>query len=180
MAIRRPNQFEHFEAKLPGVTVHYVREGSGPPLLLLHGHPGFWWEWYECLGELAKSFDVIAVDLRGIGDSEKPDLKDLSQYHLDVVTDDQANLLEYLGIERACVVGHDYSAAPIRATGAGHRSNPEGVSRNVTGRSPTTTPTPPSRPTAAPTWAPFIRAKVDEIPIPPERLVELIEAGGPA
>jgi pimeloyl-ACP methyl ester carboxylesterase len=110
MAIRRPEQFTHFEAKLPGITIHYVREGSGPTLLLMHGWPGFWWEWYKCIGELAQSFDVIVPDLRGYGDSEKPNLDDLQKFHLDVVTDDQANLLEYLGIERAYVVGHDYSA----------------------------------------------------------------------
>jgi pimeloyl-ACP methyl ester carboxylesterase len=110
MAIRRPEQFTHFEAELPGIRIHYVREGSGPTLLLMHGWPGFWWEWHKCIGELAKSFDVIVPDLRGYGDSEKPDLNDLQKFHLDVVTDDQANLLEYLGIERAYVVGHDYSA----------------------------------------------------------------------
>jgi pimeloyl-ACP methyl ester carboxylesterase len=110
MAIRCPEQFKHFEAELPGIRIHYAREGSGPTLLLMHGWPGFWWEWHKCIGELAESFDVIVPDLRGYGDSEKPDLNDLQQFHLNVVTDDQANLLEHLGIERAYVVGHDYSA----------------------------------------------------------------------
>jgi epoxide hydrolase 4 len=110
MVIRRPEQFTHFEAELPGIRIHYVREGSGPTLLLMHGWPGFWWEWHKCIGELAQSFDVIVPDLRGYGDSEKPDLNDLQKFHLDVVTDDQANLLKHLDIERAYVVGHDYSA----------------------------------------------------------------------
>lgn len=59
---------------------------------------------------LARHFDVIVPDMRGYGDSEKPDLHDLSKYHLNVVTDDHANLLEHLGIDRAYIVGHDYSA----------------------------------------------------------------------
>ena len=110
MAIRRPEDFRHFEASLPGIKIHYVREGQGPVLLLMHGWPGFWWEWYKCIGELARHFDVIAPDMRGYGDSEKPDLADLSKYHLNVVTDDHANLLGHLGIDRAYLVGHDYSA----------------------------------------------------------------------
>jgi pimeloyl-ACP methyl ester carboxylesterase len=113
MAIRRPDQFTHLEAKLPGIRIHYVREGSGPTLLLMHGWPGFWWEWHKCIGELAQSFDVIVPDLRAYGDSEKPNLDDLQKFHLDAVTDDQANLLKHLGIERAYVVGHDYSAIVI-------------------------------------------------------------------
>ena len=47
MAIRRPESFRHREASLPGIKIHYVREGSGPPLLLMHGWPGFWYEWYS-------------------------------------------------------------------------------------------------------------------------------------
>jgi pimeloyl-ACP methyl ester carboxylesterase len=110
MAVKRPEEFSHFDAQLDGIKIHYVRQGSGPPLLLMHGWPGFWWEWYKCIDELAKDFDVIAPDMRGYGDSEKPDLNDLSKYHLNVVTDDHANLLKSLGIDQAYVVGHDYSA----------------------------------------------------------------------
>jgi len=110
MAVKRPEEFNHHEAKVNGVNIHYVMEGSGPPLVLMHGWPGFWWEWYKCIDELAKDFTVIAPDMRGFGDSEKPDLSDLSQYHLDRTTDDHAALLDHLGHEKAYMVGHDYSA----------------------------------------------------------------------
>lgn len=110
MTVRRPESFKHYEAKLDDITLHYVREGKGPPLLLMHGWPGYWWEWYKCIEELAKSFDVIVPDMRGYGDSEKPDLKDLSKFHLNLVADDHAKLLKHLGISKAYVVGHDYSA----------------------------------------------------------------------
>lgn len=108
--MRRPEDFKHFEAQLDNIKLHYVREGKGPPLLLMHGWPGYWWEWHKCIGELAKHFDVIAPDMRGYGDSEKPDLSDLSKFHLNLVTDDHAKLLKHLGIDKAYVVGHDYSA----------------------------------------------------------------------
>jgi pimeloyl-ACP methyl ester carboxylesterase len=84
MPVRRPEEFTHHEAQLDGIKIHYVREGRGPPLLLMHGWPGFWWEWYKCIGALAADFDVIAPDMRGYGDSEKPDLSDLSRFHLNV------------------------------------------------------------------------------------------------
>lgn len=110
MTIRRPEQFPHHEAQLDNIKLHYVREGRGPPLLLMHGWPGYWWEWYKCIGPLAEHFDVIVPDMRGYGDSEKPDLNDLSKFHLDLVTDDHAKLLKHLGFDRAYMVGHDYSA----------------------------------------------------------------------
>ena len=91
MALRRPEEFSHHEVQLDGIRIHYVREGRGPPLVLMHGWPGFWWEWYKCIGALAEEFDVIAPDMRGYGDSEKPDLNDLSKYHLNEVTADHAN-----------------------------------------------------------------------------------------
>ncbi len=110
MPLRRPDEFTHHEAQLDGIKIHYVREGRGPPLMLMHGWPGFWWEWYKCIAALAEDFDVIAPDMRGYGDSEKPDLRDLSKYHLNVVTEDHAKLLQHLGIKQAYMVGHDYSA----------------------------------------------------------------------
>jgi len=121
MAIRRPESFKHREAKLPGIKIHYVREGSGPPLLLMHGWPGFWYEWYKCIDGLAQHFDVILPDFRGYGDSEKPNLEDISKFHLDLVTEDQANLLQHLNIPKAYVVGHDYSALVMHKFVRKHR-----------------------------------------------------------
>lgn len=110
MTFRRPEDFDHHEVQLQDVKIHYVREGSGQPLLLLHGWPGFWWEWNKVIGPLAENFDVIVPDLRGFGDSEKPDLNDLSQYSLDKVADDQAALLDALGIDKCYIVGHDFGS----------------------------------------------------------------------
>ncbi|MGH8933350.1 MAG: alpha/beta fold hydrolase [Egibacteraceae bacterium] len=113
MTIRRPEDFKHYEVPLPDVKIHYVREGSGPPLLLLHGWPGFWWEWSKVIGPLAEDYDVIVPSLRGFGDSEKPDVDDLSKYAIELTVDDQAHLLDELGIDQAYVVGHDWSAIVV-------------------------------------------------------------------
>ena len=110
MTMRRPEDFNHFDQQLPGVKLHYVREGSGPPLLLLHGWPGFWWEWHKVIGELARDYDVIVPDLRGYGDSEKPDLSDVSLYTLEQAIDDIDALMGGLGIDQAYLVGHDWAA----------------------------------------------------------------------
>jgi pimeloyl-ACP methyl ester carboxylesterase len=110
MAIRRPEDFEHHTAPLRDVQLHFVREGRGPPLLLLHGWPGFWWEWRKNIADLARDFDVIAADMRGYGDSEKPDLSRIELFHTERVVDDLSELLDHLGIEQAFLVGHDYSA----------------------------------------------------------------------
>ena len=110
VSIRRPEDFTHFEQQVPGVKLHYVREGSGPPLVLMHGWPGFWYEWHKVIGPLADYYDVIVPDHRGYGDSEKPDLDDISLYTLEQAIDDIDALLGALGIEQAYVVGHDWAA----------------------------------------------------------------------
>ena len=60
--LRRPEAVTHHYAQLRHIKLHYVREGSGPPLILLHGWPGFWWEYHRNIGPLAKDFDVIVPD----------------------------------------------------------------------------------------------------------------------
>src|SRR5918992_1592516 len=62
-----------------GVRLHYVRRGHGEPVVLLHGWPGFWYDWRHVIVPLAEEADVMALDFRGFGDSDKPegDPKDL-------------------------------------------------------------------------------------------------------
>src|SRR5690348_11178848 len=59
-------------ADVNGVRLHYVAGGSGEPLILLHGWPQTWWEYHKVMPALATRYRVIAVDLRGAGDSGKP------------------------------------------------------------------------------------------------------------
>jgi pimeloyl-ACP methyl ester carboxylesterase len=111
--LRRPEAFTHHYAQLRDIRLHYVREGSGPPLILLHGWPGFWWEWHLNIGPLAKSFDVIVPDMRGYGDSEKPPLDQPRLFGVDHVVDDIDGLMEKLQIKRAYLVGHDWAAIVV-------------------------------------------------------------------
>jgi hypothetical protein len=56
-------------AKVNGTTLHYVRGGTGPAVILIHGFPQDWYEFHKIMPRLAKKFTVIAVDLRGVGGS---------------------------------------------------------------------------------------------------------------
>lgn len=109
-SIRKPADFKHHTVQLKNIKMHYVREGKGPVLMLWHGWPGFWWEWHKNIGELAKHFDVIVPDMRGYGDTEKPDLKNVPLYHLNNVVEDYAQLMDALKIDKAFIVGHDYAS----------------------------------------------------------------------
>jgi haloacetate dehalogenase len=64
-----------------GVTINAVKGGSGPPLLLLHGAPLTLYTWRDVAPGLAEDYTVVAADLRGYGDSSKPQgLPDQSNY----------------------------------------------------------------------------------------------------
>ena len=84
-------------------TIHYVRGGSGPTLVLLHGFPQDWFEWRRLMPRLAQSFTVIAVDLRGVGGSAAP----ADGYAAADLAEDVYQLLGALGFDRAHIVGHD-------------------------------------------------------------------------
>lgn len=64
--------FSHGTVTVDGGVLHYVRGGSGPPLVLLHGWPQTWWEWAKVMPSLAQNYTVIAFDLPGVGDSSIP------------------------------------------------------------------------------------------------------------
>lgn len=67
-----PEGFTSETAQVNGVRLHYVRGGTGPTLLLVHGFPQDWYEWRCVMPRLARTFSVIAVDLRGVGGSDAP------------------------------------------------------------------------------------------------------------
>ena len=98
----------HLEAN--GIGIHYVRHGVGPPLVLLHGWSEFWYTWRKNLPVLAREFDVVAPDLRGFGDTNKPVLPDPPKSLLGNLVEDLRALVDSLGIERFGVVSHDVGA----------------------------------------------------------------------
>ena len=106
--------FEGFERKqidTSGVTINFVVGGSGPPLLLLHGYPETHAMWHRVAPELSSDFTVVAADLRGYGDSSKPDGGgDHAAYSKRAMALDQLEVMRSLGFERFAVAGHDRGA----------------------------------------------------------------------
>ncbi|CAI0942126.1 alpha/beta fold hydrolase [Serratia ficaria] len=97
------NEISHQTTVVNGVRLHYVMAGSGEPLVLLHGFPQTWREWHQMIPTLAKTFTVIAPDLRGFGDSDKPS----TGYDKRTVAEDIYQLVHHLGFEDINLVGHD-------------------------------------------------------------------------
>ena len=64
---------EHLTVQANGAALHVARIGTGRPLLLLHGWPEFWLTWEPVMARLADRFTLHAPDLRGFGDSDKPE-----------------------------------------------------------------------------------------------------------
>ena len=128
-----------------GVRLHAVIGGKGRPLLLVHGWPQTWYQWRLVMPALAHDFEVIAVDQRGIGLSDKPE----SGYDAGAQANDMVALMEALGHRRFAMVGFDTGMPIAYALAADH---PERLERLVVGEAVITgvTPSPPlagARPT---------------------------------
>jgi haloacetate dehalogenase len=106
--------FEGFirsEIKTSGARILAVRGGQGPPLLLMHGNPFSHLSWHKIAPRLAAEFTVVATDLRGYGDSEKPPGgEDHSGYSFRAMAQDQIEVMAALGYERFYAAGHDRGA----------------------------------------------------------------------
>ena len=89
------------------LVVNYLREGSGPPLVLLHGWPEFCRSWKKNITALAARFDVIAPDLRGFGDTRRRDGKPAEKTTAGLLSADLTAFLDALGISRVGIVSHD-------------------------------------------------------------------------
>lgn len=90
-------------AHVNGTTLHYLKMGTGPTLLLAHGWPQTSFAWHQVMPRLATRFTVVAPDMRGTGLSEcAPD-----GYDKRSIADDLRALIAHLGVSRAHVVGHD-------------------------------------------------------------------------
>ncbi|MBW4614331.1 MAG: alpha/beta hydrolase [Desmonostoc vinosum HA7617-LM4] len=92
-----------------GINLHYVTQGEGPLMLMLHGFPEFWYSWRHQIQEFAKDFRVVALDLRGYNDSDKP--KEQSAYVMDEFVADVKGVIQGLGYQKCVLVGHDWGGA---------------------------------------------------------------------
>jgi haloacetate dehalogenase len=96
----------HHTVKANGIRQHYIDAGEGSPVVLLHGFPETSFAWRHQIPVLSNLFRVIAPDLRGYGQSEKP----ASGYDKRTMAHDLAALLDRLGIDSVALVGHDRGA----------------------------------------------------------------------
>jgi haloacetate dehalogenase len=100
--------FQHHVVDVNGMAISCVVGGSGPPLLLLHGFPQSKAMWAKVAERLAAHYTVICADLRGYGDSAKPQsAADHSTYAFRTLAADQVGLMERLGFADFFLVGHD-------------------------------------------------------------------------
>jgi pimeloyl-ACP methyl ester carboxylesterase len=100
---------EHRFVDTNGVRLHCAVAGHGPLVVLIHGFPESWYCWRHQIAALAPHFRVVAPDLRGYNDSDKP--RDVRAYTLAEVTADLAGLVAAFGEREAVLVGHDWGGA---------------------------------------------------------------------
>lgn len=132
--LRDPKYGTHSFIRVNGVRLHYVERGTGDQLMLfLHGFPEVrrlarkatdaavagvltahlgrqsWYSWRHLLVEFGTTHRVVAVDMRGYGDSDKP--RGVSQYRMETLVEDVHQLIRALGHQRCILVAHDWGAA---------------------------------------------------------------------
>jgi haloacetate dehalogenase len=119
--------FTRRDIKTSGARIVTVVGGSGPPLLLMHGNPFSHLSWRKVAPGLAKHFTVVATDLRGYGDSEKPPGGDKHEnYSFRAMAQDQVEVMAALGFTRFRAAGHDRGARVLHRMCLDH---PERVER---------------------------------------------------
>ena len=120
------------------VRLHAVTGGEGPPLLLVHGWPQFWYQFRMIMPALARDFSVVAVDQRGIGLSDQP----ADGYDTATLASDLVALMDALGHPRFALYGTDVGMPIAYALAADH---PEWLDRLVVSEAPLpgVSPSPP-------------------------------------
>ncbi|XP_058463732.1 epoxide hydrolase 1-like isoform X2 [Malaya genurostris] len=93
-----------------GIKLHYVENGdpSKPLILFVHGFPEFWFSWRHQMEEFSKDYWVVAVDMRGYGDSDKPE--GVEPYRIENMVQDLKELINSLDRKKVTLVAHDWGA----------------------------------------------------------------------
>src|SRR5262245_61093700 len=100
---------EHRLVRTNGVRLHCVVSGEGPLVVLLHGFPECWYSWRHQISALAPRFRVVAPDLRGYNESEKPAA--VAAYAMPELIADVEGLVHAFDQHEATIVGHDWGGA---------------------------------------------------------------------
>ena len=93
------------------IRLHYVEKGNkdNPLMLCLHGFPECWFSWRETLVEFSDKYWVVAVDMRGYGESDKPER--VKDYDVHTLVEDIREFIQVLGKEKSILVAHDWGGA---------------------------------------------------------------------
>lgn len=92
-----------------GVKIHYATLGEGPLVILIHGHPDFWYGWRNQMLALSEQYQVVAIDQRGIALSSQP--QGVENYAMQQQVSDIAAIIASFKQQKAIIVGHDTGAA---------------------------------------------------------------------
>lgn len=104
-----PQNFSHKFASVNGIRMHYVEEGQGPLVILLHGYPFLWYLWRHQIKALAAAgYRVVALDQRGYGQTDCP--KGVDSYEMTRLVGDVVGLMNALGSKSAVLIGQDYGS----------------------------------------------------------------------
>ncbi|MEP0870254.1 alpha/beta hydrolase [Trichocoleus desertorum AS-A10] len=104
-------QFQRLQMQTSSATINLLKSGNGYPILLLHGYPQTHVMWHKVAPQLAQDFTVVVSDLRGYGDSAKPEAEaNHASYAKRVMAQDQVEMMQQLGYQEFYVVGHDRGA----------------------------------------------------------------------
>ena len=118
--------FDSRRVRTSGAEINLVTGGSGPPLLLLHGYPQTHAMWRKVAPRLAERFTVVCPDLRGYGDSGKPEGGPSHiNYSKRAMAQDQVEVMEALGYSRFALAGHDRGGRVAHRLARDHPSRVE-------------------------------------------------------
>src|SRR3954447_17643018 len=103
------SDWRHGTVHANGIRLHYVEQGEGPLVLLVHGFPESWYSYRHQLPVLAAAgYRAVAIDVRGYGQSSMPVA--IEDYRMLRMVADNVALVEALGADGAVIVGHDWGA----------------------------------------------------------------------
>ncbi len=112
------------------IKMHYLQKGEGSDVVLIHGVTSTLAVWYnDVLPALTPNHRVLAYDLRGHGYSEVTP----TGYTADVLADDLAALLDHVGVERTCVIGHSFGGSVALQLAVRHPQRVSGIVLSDTG-----------------------------------------------
>jgi len=96
----------HGYADSGGIKIHYVTQGTGPLVVMIHGFPDYWYTWRQQMPALAENHQVVAIDQRGYNWSDQPE--GIESYAMNLLVDDVLAVVKHFQRDQAIIIGHDW------------------------------------------------------------------------